>query len=55
MYDFGKEENLQYYGTEKPPLYYLANVKIATHLVYATNDLFYIKDVLFATNNITFY
>lgn len=44
-YDFGKKKNLKYYGSENPLEYNLTNVKIPSHLFYATNDLLYNKAV----------
>lgn len=39
QYDFTQSKNLEIYGTNKPPLYNLSNVKTKLEIIYATNDL----------------
>ncbi|CAG7721686.1 unnamed protein product [Allacma fusca] len=40
MYDFGKEGNLEHYGTPQPALYYLRNVTAQCMFVYSESDKF---------------
>lgn len=37
-FDYGKSENLEMYGTDKPPEYNLSNIRIKLQVIYGTND-----------------
>lgn len=37
-FDYGKEKNMEIYGTPKLPLYNLANVQANIHMMYGTDD-----------------
>ena len=42
--DYGKQKNVEIYGTEEAPDYNLANIKVPIDLIYGDKDLFYGKE-----------
>lgn len=38
-YDYGEEENLERYGSSKPPTYDLSAVTVPVYIFYSTGDL----------------
>lgn len=38
-FDYGKEENIVRYGTEKPPAYNISEITLPVHIFYGDKDV----------------